>query len=407
MLSSGNAGGARIASTVGMTVVVQALTALALAVPPILAPVAAPDLGIAPAGVGNWVGFSYMVAMFAGLASGTLVGRWGPVRVFEAAVLCVAAGLAIGSAATLAATVLCGVLLGIAHGFVNPASSTILAAAAPPRMRAMIFSIKQTGVPLGAALAGALVPALLLHASWQFTVLLLAAASAALIAVVAPFRSAYDRDRKSGERLRLRGLAAPILEVWRNRPVRHLALTSGVFSSVQMSFGTYLVSYLKLGLGYSLVAAGLMFSAAQLAGVLGRIAWGAVADRWLAPRLLLALLGLVMAACGGAAALFSADWPMAGIVLVCVVYGATAVGWNGVFLAEVARLAPEGRVAIVTGGTQFFTFAGVLIGPPVFGAIVSASGDYGSGFIFIAILPLATGLGLLAQRKAAGMRDRG
>jgi MFS family permease len=91
---------------------------------------------------------------------------------------------------------------------------------------------------------------------------------------------------------------------------------------------------------------------------------------------------------------------------VCVVYGATAVGWNGVFLAEVARLAPEGRVAIVTGGTQFFTFAGVLLGPPVFGAIVSASGHYGSGFIFLAILPLATGLGLFARRRAGRVRER-
>ena len=145
MLSSGNAGGARIASTVAMTVVVQALTALALAVPPILAPVAALDLGIAPAGVGNWVGFSYMVAMFSGLVSGTLVGRWGPVRVFEAAVLCVAAGLAIGSAATLAATVLCGVLLGIAHGFVNPASSTILAAAAAYFATAFALGTRELG----------------------------------------------------------------------------------------------------------------------------------------------------------------------------------------------------------------------------------------------------------------------
>src|SRR5574342_48531 len=150
-----------------MTLAVQSLTALALAVPPILAPVAAPDLGLAPAGIGNWVGFAYMVAMFAGLLAGTLVGRWGPVRVLEAAVICVALGLAIGASAYLATLVLCGALLGIAHGFVNPASSAILATAAPPRMRSVIFSIKQTGVPLGAAVAGALIPALLLRTSWQ------------------------------------------------------------------------------------------------------------------------------------------------------------------------------------------------------------------------------------------------
>ena len=99
------------------------------------------------------------------------------------------------------------------------------------------------------------------------------------------------------------------------------------------------------------------------AGALGRVLWGAVTDHVFEPRMVLAALGLVMALCAFAVALFTADWPPVAVFAVCVLYGATAVGWNGVFLAEVARLAPEGRVAIVTGGTQFFTFAGVLIGP--------------------------------------------
>jgi MFS family permease len=388
-----------IAAAVAMTLAVQSLTALALAVPPILAPVAAADLGLAPSGIGNWVGFAYMVAMFAGLASGTLVGRFGPVRVLEAAVLCVAAGLAIGAGAQVALLALCGMLLGVAHGFVNPASSAILVAAAPLRLRSMIFSIKQTGVPVGAALAGMLVPALLLRMGWQHAVLALAAASVALLAFVVPFRASFDRDRRPGERLHLRRFAAPVAEVWAKRSILELALTSSVFSCVQMSFGTYLVSYLMLGLGYSLVAAGLTFSAAQAAGVFGRILWGAAADYVLSPRTVLALLGFTMALCGIAATQFSPAWPSAGIAAVCVLYGATAVGWNGVFLAEVARLAPEGRVAIVTGGTQFFTFAGVLAGPPVFGALTSFLGGYAAGFVFIAVLPLAAGVGLLASGK--------
>jgi hypothetical protein len=109
------------------------------------------------------------------------------------------------------------------------------------------------------------------------------------------------------------------------------------------------------------------------------------------------MLGVVMALCGAAAASFTALWPPGAVFAICVLYGATAVGWNGVFLAEVARLAPEGRVAIVTGGTQFFTFAGVLIGPPVFGAIASATGSYGTGFALIAALPFLAGLGLVLR----------
>ncbi len=387
-----------------MTLAVQALTAMALAVPAVLAPVAAGDFGEAPTAVGQWVGFSYMVAMFAGLASGTLVGHHGPVRVLQAAVLGVALGLAVGAGTQAALLLVCGALLGAAHGLVNPASSAILAVAAPARVRSMIFSIKQTGVPLGGAVAGTLVPVMLLWTSWQYAVLALALAAAAFIAMLVPFRRIYDRDRGLDQRMHLRRFTAPVAEVWSNRPILELALVSGVYSAVQMSFTTYLVSYLKLELAYSLVAAGLMFSAAQIAGVLGRVLWGAVADHVVEPRRVLAMLGLTMALCGVAAALFTVSWPFPAVLAVCVLYGATAVGWNGVFLAEVARLAPEGRVAIVTGGTQFFTFAGVLIGPPVFGAIAAATGSYSAGFVLIAALPLAAGVGLLASggRSSAG-----
>ncbi len=89
---------------------------MTLAVPAVLAPVAAGDFGRAPTAVGQWVGFSYMAAMFAGLASGTLVGRFGPVRVLQAAVLGVALGLAVGAGAHVALLLVCGALLGAAHG---------------------------------------------------------------------------------------------------------------------------------------------------------------------------------------------------------------------------------------------------------------------------------------------------
>jgi MFS family permease len=394
----------QLAGTVAMTLAVQALTAMALSVPAVLAPVAAGDFDVEPTAVGRWVGFSYMVAMFAGLAGGALVGRHGPVRVLQVAVLGVAVGLAVGAGANVAFLVACGLLVGAAHGLVNPASSTILAAAAPAGMRSMIFSIKQTGVPAGGVIAGTLVPLLLLWTSWQNAVLVLALASAAIVAVLSPFRRIYDGDCRRDQGMQFRRFAAPLAEVWANRRIRELSILSAVYSAVQISFTTYLVSFLKIELAYSLIAAGLIFSAAQIAGVLGRIAWGAVADRVLDPRRVLAILGLTMALCGAAAASFSALWPLWAVLAVSLLYGATAVGWNGVFLAEVARLAPEGGVAIVTGGTQFFTFAGVFIGPPVFGAVAAAAGSYGAGFALIAALPFFAALDLAIRR--AGPAER-
>ena len=102
-----------------------------------------------------------------------------------------------------------------------------------------------------------------------------------------------------------------------------------------------------------------------------------------------------------AAAALTPTSPLAAIVVLCAVYGASAVGWNGVFLAEVARIAPPGKVGTVTGGVMLFNFSGAVLGPPVFGAILGFTGSYALGFLFIALLPLVAGLRLAFSRETA------
>ena len=101
-----------------------------------------------------------------------------------------------------------------------------------------------------------------------------------------------------------------------------------------------------------------------------------------------------MGLCGVAAALFTSATPAALIIAVCAIYGASAIGWNGVYLAEIARLAPAGKVGMLTGGALLFTFTGAVAGPPLFGAILAFSGSYALGFGVFAVLPLLAGLRL-------------
>ena len=391
-----------LVSTIAMALAVQSLTAMAMLVPTVLAPVAAAELGVQASRIGILVAYTYFVAIVSGLICDTLIARFGPVRVFEFAVLLVAVGLASGFGGNLAVVFVLGALVGTAHGLVNPASSTILLHASPPQYRSLIFSIKQTGVPLGGAIAGVLIPALLQTMHWRHAVLVLGIASALALIVVAPFRSTYDRDRKPRQRIRLSGIGAPIADVVSRPELLALALASGVYSAVQMTLFSYLMLYLIVELGYTLVLAGLVFSVAQTMGIVGRPFWGVVADRLQAPRQLLAGLGIAMGFCGLAAALFRPDSPVTVVVVLCAVYGASAVGWNGVFLAEVARTAPPGEVGVVTGGVMLFTFSGALLGPLAFGAILGLTGSYALGFLFIALLPLVMGLRLAFPARAAG-----
>src|SRR5262249_60288063 len=126
---------------------------MGLAVPAVLAPIAAIDFGAAPTELGRWVGFAYMVAMFAGLAGGTLVGRYGAARVHLAAVLLVALRLGVGAGAQPAPLLLAGALLGAAPGLVTPASSAIRAAASPPPFLSTLVALTQTAGALRRARA--------------------------------------------------------------------------------------------------------------------------------------------------------------------------------------------------------------------------------------------------------------
>jgi nitrate/nitrite transporter NarK len=277
----------------------------------------------------------------------------------------------------------------------------ILARAAPPGMLALTFSIKQTGVPLGTAIAGALVPALVLAAGWQASALSIGAACALFAFAVAPLTRRYDRERNPAAPVSLRSAFAPVALVLRDRKVARLAFTSFFYGGAQITFVAYLVTFLTESFALSLVVAGLVMSVSQLASVAGRIVWGAVADRVLSRRATLGMLGIGMGLTALTALAAAPDWPLWALLAFAVALGATAVGWNGVFLAELTRLAPPGRIGDITGGSSFFTFLGVVTMPPLFHFALGLTSSYGATYALFGIPALIVGALLLAPDKIA------
>jgi sugar phosphate permease len=166
-----------------------------------------------------------------------------------------------------------------------------------------------------------------------------------------------------------------------------------------VSLTSFLVVYMTEALGWSLVAAGLALTVATVAGVAGRVFWGIVADARVPPRTLLGLIGIVAGACSLATAAYPADGPATPLLVLCAVFGATAIGWNGVQLAELARHAPPGEAATITGAAGFVGFSGVVIGPPLFGALAAATGDYRAGFVAMGCAILACGAWVLVRAR--------
>ena len=366
---------------------------------PVLAPAASRELGFETARVGLFVGVMYIGAAAAALASGNMILRHGSIRVSQLGLLSCAVALTLLTVLPLAWMPVAALLLGAGYGPITPASSHVLARTTPPHMMALMFSIKQTGVPIGAALAGAVVPPLVLVGGWRAGAAVVAAACL-LVAVIAQVsRREIDADRDPSRRFSWRGLATPFRLIFGNPALVRNVITALTYAGLQISFFTYIVAYLTHDFGYTLVAAGLALSFGNVGGIVGRILWGFVADRTRAPRHVLGFLGLAMAAAAFGAAAFSPGWPYALVMTVCLAFGLTAVGWNGVQISETARLSPPGMAGVVSAGTTFLMFFGVVFYPPLFGVVHDLSDSYRVPFVVFAAPALLMGVVQLVQAR--------
>ncbi|WP_116083271.1 MFS transporter [Tropicimonas sp. IMCC34011] len=368
-----------------VTLAIQAMISAAALVGPVLAPDIAPTIGLRAALVGIQIGLIYAAAATSSLFSGNMIRRLGAVRLSQLALLFAAAGLGLSLIGTALAIAFGALLIGIGYGAVTPASSHLLARSTPKHRMGLVFSLKQTGVPLGGILAGLALPPLTLTFGWRVAVSISIALCLLVALSAQSVRGGLDADRSPGRGPKMRDAMRTLLA---DPALRRLALVSFVFAAMQLILTGYLVTFLTEARGLSLATAGTIMAISQAAGVTGRLAWGWCADRLLDARTLMTIIAALSAICSALFAIESGSGTVLLIALTSAIFGAAAIGWNGVFLAEVARIAPEGSVGAATGAALFMTYAGVVAGPPVFAGIVSNAG-YIAGFSASAVVMAA------------------
>ena len=139
-------------------------------------------------------------------------------------------------------------------------------------------------------------------------------------------------------------------------------------------------------IGLNLIEAGKLYALMQGTGVVARIGWGWVSDRFMDARALLALLGVGSIGATMALAMADSTWSTGALVLVSMAVGATIVSWNGIYLAEIPRQVPQEQVSAATSGTVMFSFAGIVVGPATFSLVASTTGSYVPAFALFNVL---------------------
>jgi MFS family permease len=376
---------------------VMALAVLALQAVPVLAPAIGGAAGLAPGFVGAFNAGVWAAALVATGVAPWLLAQVPAWRLTQACLLLCAAGLACVAGGHAVWLVLAALCIGLAQGLEGPVSSHLLAAHVPPPRRPWLFSVKQSGVQLGALAASLTLPAVAAAAGWRAAVLLAAACVAA---------SALLLRRPAGQHAvalatPARGGMLAALCLLRRAPVlRALALAAAAFGAMQVVLNGFFVSYAVHEHGASLVQAGGWLGLAQAGGLVGRLAWGWTAGRLAASMPVLLGLGVVMSLCALLLGLWGPQW-----LLLCA-FGLSASGWNGIFLAEVSRHVPASQAGLATAAVLLVMTLGLVGGPLLFaaiGSVASLAVAYcaWSGVGMLGVLAL-----LVAMRARQGMVSR-
>jgi MFS family permease len=379
-----------------ITLLVQTTVSLLAASVGVLAPAIAERQGWNLGLIALYAPLLYLAAFSISFVVPWLLSRLGGIGLAIAAIAIGALGLACLLSPWSAMAVLAALLLGVGYGAMTPASSHMLGPRTTARNAGTIMSIKQVGVPMGAMLAGLILPYLVSRYGWERAAEGIVIGSGMVVVGLLPTISWLNGiEGKSRDRFRPLDPIRRLLSIPGMAGVLIAALT---YTGVQLCLRSLVTAYLVKDVGLGLGVAGLALGISQGAGMFGQVIWAWLSDRVMAPRAVLAAVGAVMCIGALATAGFSVQWPLPAIMLVAAVLGFSAAGFIPVILGEVARHAAPGQVGALTSGANMFVIVGAFLGPLAFGAIGSVLSDR-AAFVALAIAAAMTAVGLLATSR--------
>lgn len=356
-------------SMLGLGVFAQAASAVFVQGVPFLLP-ALTDRGMHLATAGLLVAMPTAGLVCTLIAWGYVVDRIGERKVLVGGpLLMAAAGVA---AACTTDDVALGALLflgGIGAASTNGASGRVIVGWFPPRRRGLAMGIRQGAQPLGVAVGALAVPAV--AATYGVPAAILVPAALAGLAALGCLIGIIDPPRPTGTETDAALRANPYrgdTTLWRIHAVSLLLVIP------QGTVWTFALLWLHRDVGWSLAAAGVLVTATQILGAAGRIGAGAWSDRVgsrMGPLRIVAIAAVLSMTALAVAAWTHMWWAAIPLLVAASVITVTDNGLAFTAVAEIAGPYWSGRGLGLQNTGQNLAMAAV---PPVFGALITASG---------------------------------
>ncbi len=299
-------------------------------------------------------------------------------------------------------------IAGLFNSVGSPCSSKPIAAWFSGKGKATAMGFKQCAIPLAGLICGAVFPSVASVLGWH-KMFMLDGVWCCLLSIVCYFlyknpdgtRGDSVPGGKAGANVRLKDILT--------RDQILLGVGCLFLNGVQYAFSNYLVSYMSevftaMAIASAAVLAGTYYSMTNLGGIIGRLGVGAISDRLLGGRrkgILIAvnvvavLIVVVFAFAGNAL-------PAAVIGVLAVLFGLTGVSFTGLQVSFAIELAGDWKVAgTASGFTMTMCFAGMMLSPPIFGAVLDRGG-WTMAWISLAVMGVIGVLLLLPVRERKG-----
>jgi len=308
----------------------------------------------------------------------------------------VGAAAALGVAALLREPLAAGaalVVAGASGASVNAASGRAVLTWFPAERRGLAMAVRQTSVPLGAALAAVALPPIAgaggvpaVFATLAATCLVTAVAVAVWIREP-PGKATSGAKPESGVRA-----------VLGDRRLLRLSLAGLLLVIPQFLGSVFMVEVLHEGAGMSLALAGGLLALTQVLGAAGRLGNGFWSDRAGSRLGPLRVIAVTIAVGFGAAAVVEGGpaWVLAAVL---VPAAAVAISWNGLVFTAAGEMAPPGRAATAMAVSNTANYVAAALAPVLGGLLAQRWG-------WPAMLALGAAAGLAAVAALHRLSER-
>lgn len=374
----------------GLVFLAHALGALSVLSVLTAGPQISADLGLTPLQIGGLASVYSAALAVASLPAGLVTDRLGTRKALSLAATTIAAGLVLAGTSQGLVQLGAGMALcGAGYGLINPAAGVAITLWFSPKWRTTLLSLKQTGVPVGAAL-GSLTA--LLGQIWGWQAGILCAAAIAFVAgclflLLLPSGQKMTRYTSSSKTRLADILAIPGLG--------RANLAAGLTNGLQFALWAHLAELLQTGTTAVAALLGICLAALHFGTFSGRVIWGVLTDKLWRGDSAVALWWLCSIGLAGAA-LLGANTQIASpllAIVACFLLGFTTCAAVGLHAALTARLAPEYLLGGAMGYTMLVTNIGGVFVPFSLGIAMNVGGAF-AGVLLLALF-LFTALVLL------------